>query len=61
MVPSRDTRIPQNRHCYNCGESVSQADDANKKLFALFCFCDYYYLFRLFLFTVKGHFGEKRS
>lgn len=30
-----------------------------KKCFALFWFC--YYLFRLFLFTVKGHFGEKSS
>lgn len=30
-----------------------------KKCFALFWFC--YYLFRLFLFTVKGHFGGKSS
>lgn len=33
MVPSRDTRVSPNRRCYNCGESVSQADDANKKMF----------------------------
>lgn len=59
MVPLRDTRVSPNRRCYNCGESVSQADDANKNCFALFWFC--YYLFRLFIFTVKGHFGEKSS
>lgn len=48
MVPSRDTRVSPNRRCYNCGESVSQADDANKKFllcfgFVIICFT-YFFL-----------------